>query len=148
MYTFQPNLRSITRIFSADYAENRRIRKRYNEHFMEINVLAHSGDVSSPGGNASQPRGTTNRSQTTNQPCSLRCLSLGGIHVSTGQWKHVRWPVETFPQASGRQRNVHILTTEAHKIDSKASVFPTSLARSKEKLTRRFFIFLQYFCIF
>ena len=45
---------------------------------------------------------TINRSQTTNQPCSLRCLSLGGIHVSTGQWKHVRWPVETFPQASGR----------------------------------------------
>ena len=43
MYTFQPNLRSITRIFSADYAENKRIRKRYNEHFMEINVLAHSG---------------------------------------------------------------------------------------------------------
>ena len=91
---------------------------------------------------------TINRSQTTNQPCSLRCLSLGGIHVSTGQWKHVHWPVETRPQASGRQRNVHILTTEAHKIDSKASVFPTSLARSKEKLTRRFFIFLQYFCIF
>lgn len=52
MYTFQPNLRSITRIFSADYAENKRIRKRYNEHFMEINVLAHSGDVSSLGGDA------------------------------------------------------------------------------------------------
>ena len=39
MYTFQPNLRSITRIFSADYAENRRIRKRYNEHFMERRTL-------------------------------------------------------------------------------------------------------------
>ena len=148
MYTFQPKLRSITRIFSADYAENRRIRKRNNEHFMKINVLAHSGDVSSPGGNASQPRGTTNRSQTTNQPCSLRCLSLGGIHVSTGQWKHVRWPVETFPQASGRQRNEHRWTTEAHKLDSKVSIFPTSLAWNKEKLTRRSFIFLQYFRFF
>ena len=39
MYTFQPNLRSITRIFSADYAENKRIRKRYNEHFMERRTL-------------------------------------------------------------------------------------------------------------
>ena len=56
MYTFQPNLRSITRIFSADYAENKRIRKRYNEHFMEISVLTHSGDASSPGGDASPRR--------------------------------------------------------------------------------------------
>ena len=56
MYTFQPNLRSITRIFSADYAENKRIRKRYNEHFMKINVLAHSGDAPSPGCTASSPR--------------------------------------------------------------------------------------------
>ncbi len=45
MYTFQPNLRSITRIFSADYAENKRIRKRYNEHFMEtyMNGLSPKG---------------------------------------------------------------------------------------------------------
>lgn len=95
------------------------------------------GTASSSGCNASPPSEdavrtrlpqleTINRSQTTNQSCSISCR----------------------PQASGRQPNVHFLTTEAHKIDSKASVFPTSLARSKEKLTRRFFIFLQYFRIF
>ena len=79
--------------------------------------------------------------------CSTSCRPHGSVRVSTGLWKHVHCPVETRPQASGRQPNVHFLTTEAHKIDSKTSVFPTSLARSKEKLTRRFFIFLQYFRI-
>ena len=62
MYTFQPNLRSITRIFSADYAENKRIRKRYNEHFMKINVLAHSGDVSPQKGKRLPQLETINRS--------------------------------------------------------------------------------------
>ena len=148
MYTFQPNLRSITRIFSADYAENRRIRKRYNEHFMERRTLTWGRRVTPKRESVSPQLETINRSQTTNQSCSISCRPLASVCVSTGLWKHVHWPVETRPQASGRQRNVHILTTEAHKIDSKASVFPTSLARSKEKLTRRFFIFLQYFCIF
>lgn len=138
MYTFQPNLRSITRIFSADYAENRRIRKRYNEHFMEINVLAHSGDASSPGGNASQPRGTTNRSQTTNQPCTLRCLSLGGIHVSTGQWTtteraslnnrspQIRWQSLRIP---------HFIGTKQRKIDSSFFHLSTILSHFLSVLT-------------
>ena len=30
-------------------------------------------------------------------------LPLCRVRVSTGQWKHVYWPVETRPQASGRQ---------------------------------------------
>lgn len=30
-------------------------------------------------------------------------LPLCSVRVSTGQWKHVHWPVETRTQASGRQ---------------------------------------------
>ena len=29
-------------------------------------------------------------------------LPLASGRVSTGQWKHVYWPVYVFPQASGR----------------------------------------------
>ena len=32
-----------------------------------------------------------------------RPCPLASVHVSTGLWKHVYWPVETRPQASGRQ---------------------------------------------
>ena len=105
-------------------------------------------DASPPSEDASPPI-RNNKSQPNNQSILLAsCCPYGSVRVSTGRWKHVHWPVETRTLASGRQRNVHILTTEAHKIDSKASVFPTSLARSKEKLTHHFFIFLQYFRIF
>lgn len=33
----------------------------------------------------------------------VEMFPLASIHVSTGLWKHVYWPVETCTQASGRQ---------------------------------------------
>uniref|UniRef100_UPI00402914EA hypothetical protein n=1 Tax=Alloprevotella sp. TaxID=1872471 RepID=UPI00402914EA len=38
------------------------------------------------------------------RPVEARPLTSGS--TSTGQWKHVYWPVETRPQASERQQKV------------------------------------------
>ena len=44
--------------------------------------------------------------------CSLARRPLASIHVSTGLWKHVYWPVETRTLASGNTYTAKWTTVE------------------------------------
>ena len=57
-----------------------------------------------------------------NQSCPLGCRPLACGRISTGLWKHVYWPVETCPQASGNTYTAKWTTRHRQLSDASSPV--------------------------